>query len=224
MSYPKYTPAERLEMIRRYYGGLSFQGVRDHFAAEHPDRPIPSVHTIRSTVLRLEKTYCLANGHKKIPRPRRALSENVCLLICAAVTQNPNASSSEISRQVGTSRSSVIKVLHKNGYHYSMQSHNCGIWIHRKGQLRKRKEIGETEEAEESEETDDSEHMDDTREIEESEEMEATKLMLQGRNHEKNVQGDFIHEVKQEIQPEEYKDEPQDPLFIDIECFKADPG
>ena len=76
MPYNIYTPSERLEMCKMFYMGQSLRNVRDHFGAKYPERPSPSIETVRLTVRRLEETFNLLDDPpEKIKQPGKHVPE-----------------------------------------------------------------------------------------------------------------------------------------------------
>lgn len=117
------TEKERSEIITLYYGGNSIRQVRDFWAGTRPNRPIPSVGFISNLVKRFQNTGRLLPSERG-GRRRNENAENIEVVVLATSQQNPEMSSSSVSKSVGASKANVIRILHKHGYKsYKFQIH-----------------------------------------------------------------------------------------------------
>ena len=118
-----YNLNEQIWITQASYQGLTYRSVRDHFAADYPDRPISCIKTIRN--IRNIKVYgCVDPTVKKVGQLNRALSEKKRLGIFLAVIDNPSLSLAEISQDLDISSSSVWNVLHDQKFRaYKINCH-----------------------------------------------------------------------------------------------------
>lgn len=59
-----FTPDERLQIIKWYYGGHSANEIVNFFIVAFEDRPIPGVQTVRDVIHKFESSKCLMNCKK----------------------------------------------------------------------------------------------------------------------------------------------------------------
>ena len=78
---------------------MCLRHVRDHFAVEYPDRPVPSISTISRLVNRLKNTGCIDNRHLKRKRGPNKLNEDKRMDIVLSVLNNKNANSRALAIQ-----------------------------------------------------------------------------------------------------------------------------
>lgn len=111
-----YTVAEKVEMVQRRLQGLSYQRVADHFAATYPNRPIPSVMTVKRIVDKFKRTGNVNTEIVKIVQPSKQLSIETKLDICLTAVEGERKSMSMIAKELGISRTSVSRVLQQEKY------------------------------------------------------------------------------------------------------------
>lgn len=120
-----YTTDQKIWIVKQLLCGHSARKVRDLFAVEFPESPIPSLHTVQICLQRFNQFGCLNNDHKHILQKKREkylLTEEVQTRICASVEENPNITSREIAVEMGISKTSVLKTLKDAGYHQQRES------------------------------------------------------------------------------------------------------
>ena len=72
----RYQIAEKMQVLRWYWGQYSVAEIRAKFFEEFPDRPVPSQNTIYSCCWKLETEECLNDEHVQTQRPARKLRED----------------------------------------------------------------------------------------------------------------------------------------------------
>lgn len=110
-----YSPDEKLQIIKLFYGGNSAERTRDLFSVQFPDRPIPTVGTIRTTVKNFEKTFSLTNNKNK-PDPTENEVGDLEIQVCAAIERNCTLSTRQIAFELNTNHATVCKILKKHKY------------------------------------------------------------------------------------------------------------
>lgn len=110
----KYTVEERSFLVTNY-GSTSLRALRDKFAEKFINRPTPSASTIKAICDKFKNTGCVNNIHLKVVQPNKQLTEEQQQQIVLAVEENPFACLRTIAEIVGVSKSSVYKVLHREG-------------------------------------------------------------------------------------------------------------
>lgn len=119
-----YTVEERIEMVRQYEQGTSYQRIADHFAAANPDRPIPSNTTVRNIVMKFRQTGNVDPKLVKVSQPRKQLTEEQQLDILLKVAEPGRKSARVIAQELGISKTSVLRVLKRNGCHsFKLERH-----------------------------------------------------------------------------------------------------
>lgn len=120
-----FTPDERLQIIKWYYGGHSAQEVVNLFIVAFEDRPIPGVQTVRNIIHNFETSKCLLNCKKchniqddNEPVVRRINDEREQreVAVCGAVEVLGPCSSTVIAQEVDIPASTVRQILRRNGY------------------------------------------------------------------------------------------------------------
>lgn len=112
-----YTTEERIKMYTLFSCGASLREVSALFAAEFPDRPIPSISTVRTVVQKFKSGGCVNVHHtKKRSRTSAILTEDMEIKVLASVENNNELSSRQIAAECGISPSSVLRILKKRGY------------------------------------------------------------------------------------------------------------
>ena len=120
----KYSPTECAWIVRRRYEDkLSYDRIRDYFAAIFPWRPIPGKATVKQIIDRFNNGV-LDPSLKKVKQPNRALPLDLQMDICQTVVDNPKTSLSEISKLYDVSTSAACRLLHReNFYPYKVSCH-----------------------------------------------------------------------------------------------------
>lgn len=122
-----FSPDERLQIIKWYYGGHSANEIVNFFIVAFEDRPIPGVQTVRDVIHKFESSKCLMNCKKcnnnqvndePLARRRRLndRQEQREVAVCGAAEVLVPCSSKVIGEEVNIPASTVRKILRKNGY------------------------------------------------------------------------------------------------------------
>ncbi|XP_046434517.1 uncharacterized protein LOC124186678 [Neodiprion fabricii] len=120
----KFSVQEKVELVKFHYQGLSYRENQARFAVTHPDRPTPSLPTIRNLVLKFEQSGSVDERTRKISQPNRQLSWDTKLDICLTVEEDPFKPISRIAQDVEISNASVRRVLREAKYRsYKFQVH-----------------------------------------------------------------------------------------------------
>lgn len=106
---------EKVMMVKLVFGGNSLRASRDRFAEIFPDRPVPTIRTISSTIAVFEKTGSVVSSKNKAPRDEPEIND-LDVQICALVEQNNTLSSREIAKEINCAQSSVVNILRKHKY------------------------------------------------------------------------------------------------------------
>lgn len=93
----------------------SYEEVKDLFNDTFPLRNPISKSAVGKTVQRFEETGSVHNRPKP-GRPTSAMNEETSLDVLQSVVEDPHVSTSTVSRAVGISQRSVLRVLHKNSF------------------------------------------------------------------------------------------------------------
>lgn len=112
----KYSVEEKLAWCFKSWAGESLRNIVAHFAAEFPERPIPSTSTVRNAIRNLDKTGCV-NGPEQHSRPTRQLSDDKMLAIMLCFEEDPQTSTRKVALRLDVAQSTVLKVLHKFKMH-----------------------------------------------------------------------------------------------------------
>ena len=98
--------------------GECFQNAKQaeqRYAERFPERRHPTRPTFINIVSRLRETVNLS-PRKRI-RNKTVTNEAAEVAVLAAVAINPHASSREMGREIGISRTSVLRILHRHQFH-----------------------------------------------------------------------------------------------------------
>ena len=98
--------------------GECFQNAKQaeqRYAERFPERRHPTRPTFTNIVSRLRETGSLS-PRKRI-RNKTVTNEAAEVAVLAAVAINPHASSREMEREIGISRTSVLRILHRHQFH-----------------------------------------------------------------------------------------------------------
>lgn len=104
---------ERGEIIRLYYSNNSIRQVRDFWAGMYPNRLIPSKSFISKLINKFENTGKLMPSAKGGSKRNGTDTE---INVLAVVHENPQSSTHQIAQAAGTSRTNVLKILHKHKF------------------------------------------------------------------------------------------------------------
>lgn len=107
---------ERAQIVKMYYSQNSIRAVRDSFAGFYPDRPIPSVGFISKLINMFEKTGSAAKGSTKSRSGQTQKGQRVDEMVLALIHGNSRLSVRDIAKEVGISKSYVLRILRKHGY------------------------------------------------------------------------------------------------------------
>ena len=113
----RYTIAGKVQVLKWYWGQYSVAETRAKFFEEFLDRPVPSPNTIYSWCRKLETEVCLNDEHVQTQRPARKLREDTKVQVCAAIENQPTASTRALANITYVPRTTVRKVLQEHGYH-----------------------------------------------------------------------------------------------------------
>ena len=111
-----FTNEEMVDMLLIY--GECFQNAKQaeqRYAERFPERRHPTRPTFTNIVSRLRETGSLS-PRKRI-RNKTVTNEAAEVAVLAAVAINPHASSREMEREIGISRTSVLRILHRHQFH-----------------------------------------------------------------------------------------------------------
>lgn len=107
---------EKVQIVKWHYGGRSMGEINRIFNETFPNRPSPSVTTIRRIIKNFEKHGCVSpRSHKQVV-PVNDQEEIRDINILAAVNADPTLFSRRIAEMVNSSTWTVRRVLKKNGY------------------------------------------------------------------------------------------------------------
>lgn len=119
-----YNLDERIWITQARYQGLTYRSMRDYFAADYPDRPIPCIRTIGNIIQNFERYGCVDPTLRKVVQPNRALSEDQRLSIYLSAINDPTLSLSQRSDELGISKTAIWNVLHDEKFSaYKMTCH-----------------------------------------------------------------------------------------------------
>lgn len=110
-----YTTEEKIQIVTWNLSGNSLRRTSELFSVFYPDRPIPSVNSIRNILKKFKSTGCVNNTCKR-KKVVKNQDRNKEIDILAAVEMNPSSSIRQIGNDYGTSHSSVLRVLKENKY------------------------------------------------------------------------------------------------------------
>lgn len=120
----KYSKDEKVTMVMWYQKSNSLRQVRDMFAVNYPDRPIPCPKTILNIFNKFKANGCVLNSHKKRKRLTHVLTEHMKQNILCYVEERPVGSLTNVAGHFGISYSSVYKTLKEFKYKpYKIQNH-----------------------------------------------------------------------------------------------------
>ena len=111
-----FTNEEMVDMLLTY--GECFQNAKQaeqQYAECFPERHLPTHPTFTNIVSRLRGTGSLS-PRKRI-RNKTVTNEAAEVAVLAAVARNPHVSSREMEREIGISRKSVLRILHRHQLH-----------------------------------------------------------------------------------------------------------
>lgn len=112
-----YTVPEKVQIVKWYFQNNTFRQIRQIFQENFVDRPTPSLKTLHRIIHNFESVGCLQPKHHKNVEvglnPDRELKE---IMICAIANDNPTVSTKQIADEVDLSRSTVKRILKKNGF------------------------------------------------------------------------------------------------------------
>lgn len=117
-----YTPSERVEIIKWFYGGNSAVQCRDLFSIAFENRPIPCEKTILNVVSNFETSFCLQDCHKchskaqEPPIERVQEKERLEEMVCSALEVDPTRSSRSVGEELGMDHKTVTSIWKKHGF------------------------------------------------------------------------------------------------------------
>lgn len=112
----RFTNEEMVDMIL-IYGECrkNARAAQQLYAERFPNRQHPSHQSFINTTERLLNTGSLSARQRL--RGRSVTHEGAEVAVLAAVALNPHASSRDLERQIGISRTSALRILHRHKYH-----------------------------------------------------------------------------------------------------------
>ncbi|XP_071054939.1 histone-lysine N-methyltransferase SETMAR-like [Onthophagus taurus] len=109
-----FTVAEKVQIIKWFYGGNSVAQIINLFPVAYENRSIPSRGTISNIIKNFERHGCVSPQKHKLRRGKR--DELRDTMICADVERNKNQSSRQVAKTFAISHVAVLKTLKKHGY------------------------------------------------------------------------------------------------------------
>ena len=112
-----YTPSEKVQLIKWFYGGNSAVQCRDLFSVHFKNRPISCAKTILNVVSNLETSFCLQecrNCHIKAREPPIKRVQEIKRreeMVCSALV-----SSRSVGQELGMHHTTVTSIRKKHGY------------------------------------------------------------------------------------------------------------
>lgn len=124
-----YSISEKNTFLKLYYAGNSLRKVRDLFGGFYPDRPIPSISSIKSVIDNQNKYGSVFNPCKSCKRlhvdneDEHAGGENINETnVIGLVTNDPHISTRQLSSELNIHHTTALKILKKHkfkSYKYS---------------------------------------------------------------------------------------------------------
>lgn len=113
-----YEIAEKVQIVKWHFQGNTIRQISGLFEATFQNRPIPSLSTVHRIVQNFEIHGCVSpNEHKKARvNNNQNEQEDRDIMICATVEENPMISQREVAEVVGSSETTVNRILKKHGY------------------------------------------------------------------------------------------------------------
>jgi hypothetical protein len=111
-----YTAEEKVKFVTSFLQGCSSREIRDNFAVEFPNRPIPSKSTILKVYNDFVTNGCVNCEHNKRQRRCTVLTEDETTNVCLAVEEDRSCSLSQIARRLNVSTSTCYKGLKKEKF------------------------------------------------------------------------------------------------------------
>ncbi|XP_048513165.1 uncharacterized protein LOC125501418 [Athalia rosae] len=99
----KFTSEQRKEMVRQYYGGMSYRQIARHFGA--------APGSVTGIIQRFNQTGDINPTMKGMTQPKRHLSEDIKLAVCLKAQEDSQKPLSQIAEELNISKSSVSKIM-----------------------------------------------------------------------------------------------------------------
>lgn len=107
---------ERFELVSLYLGGISSTKACDLFHQKYPHKSRPHPSTCRRLLRRLQEAGSLRRRSGP-GRPVAVASDEIVERVLSIVRGKPQSSIRKLSVALGISKSTVLRILHKNGFH-----------------------------------------------------------------------------------------------------------
>lgn len=114
----RYTPEQKVQIIKWYYGGNSADRCTELFSVFFQDAPIPCKQTILNVVSTFENSHCV-NSCSKCHReegPVNEETEHRNERICSSLVLESTRSTRNVAEELGISNKTVARVWKQNGF------------------------------------------------------------------------------------------------------------